>query len=31
MVYDNIPTLEYETAINVLEHISMGVINSLSQ
>lgn len=31
MVYDNTPALEYETAINVLEDISAGVINSLSQ
>ncbi len=31
MVYDNTPTIDYETAINVLEDISAGVINSLSQ
>ena len=30
MVYDNAPAIEYEQAINVLEHISAGVIDSLS-
>ncbi|HAT7074061.1 TPA: nucleotidyl transferase AbiEii/AbiGii toxin family protein [Legionella pneumophila] len=31
MVYDNAPAIEYEKAINVLERISTGVIDTLSQ